>query len=315
MKPKFFNESLMSKITNIRHKEVNEEGLKVRHSDKTQPAHRDQEKMALFIIDAQNDFCVDSGTLFVPGSVEDNVRISNFIFKNLDNITNIMCTLDTHYIYQIFHPLWWIDQKGNHPDPFTLITADDIKSGKWMALKDPKWSLEYCEKLESQGKKNLCIWPEHCLLGTPGHAIVSALHEAIMYNSIGRTSMITYLTKGTLPNTEYYSIFSPEVKVNHPQGQFNTKFFKALVEHDKIYIAGQASSHCVLESILDMQKEMGGDKDLINKVYILEDCMSPVPNIEDQDGNTIVNFKQIVQDSFEQFKQDGMHIVKSIDDI
>ena len=64
-----------------------------------------------------------------------------------------------------------------------------------------------------------------------------------------------------------------------------------------------------------MKREIGNDKELLDKIYILEDCMSPVPNITDGKGNTIVDFKKIVEDSFEQFKADGMHIVKSNDNI
>jgi hypothetical protein len=64
-----------------------------------------------------------------------------------------------------------------------------------------------------------------------------------------------------------------------------------------------------------MKREIGNDKELLNKIYILEDCMSPVGNIEDEDGNTIVDFAKIVEDSFVEFKKDGMHIVKSTDKI
>lgn len=40
-----------------------------------------RKKNALLIIDAQYDFCNPNGSLFVPGAVEDNKRLANFILK------------------------------------------------------------------------------------------------------------------------------------------------------------------------------------------------------------------------------------------
>jgi nicotinamidase-related amidase len=121
-----------------------------------------------------------------------------------------------------------------------------------------------------------------------------------------------YLTKGTIPDTENYSVLSPEVKKpNIPGGTFNTKFYQALMDNDRIYIAGQASSHCVLETLKDLEREIGGDKKLLNKIYILRDCMSPVSAIKDGKGNIIVDFPKIANDALDDFANKGMNIINS----
>ena len=117
------------------------------------PAAEDKENLHLVIIDMQVDFCHPDGTLFVPGSVGDIQRTIEFIYNNAERITNITCSLDSHLPHQIFSPGWWVDGAGNHPAPFTLISYEDIKQGKWKPVVAPKQSTDYVKKLEEQAKK------------------------------------------------------------------------------------------------------------------------------------------------------------------
>ena len=62
------------------------------------------EKISLLLIDVQNTFCIPDFELFVggrsgSGAVEDNIRLCEFIYKNIGNITHIMATMDTHNAY------------------------------------------------------------------------------------------------------------------------------------------------------------------------------------------------------------------------
>ncbi len=51
-----------------------------------------------------------------------------------------------------------------------------------------------------------------------------------------------------------------------------------LMEYDRVYVFGQAKSHCVLSTLNDLQTHlMGTDPRLAEKIWILEDAMSPVP--------------------------------------
>lgn len=316
--PIFFDENKVGTIYQSRDEMVIREAEEYKKKNKPNPSTKDKYRIALFMIDVQNSFCdPQTGSLFVPGAVEDNLNICTFLYRNLNKITSCIASMDSHLPYQIFSPLWWINNNTKkHPQPFTLISADDIKQGKYSALFQPQESLEYCEELERTGKKILTIWPFHTMIGSVSHSINSAVYEAILYHSTIRTSQPTFLQKGTVPNTENYSVLSPEVKKpNHPQGGFNTPFLNALMKHDRIYICGEASSHCVMETIIDMKKEFAGDKDLLDKIYILEDCMSPVSPVTDEKGNVIVDFPKIAEQALEDFRNSGMHVVKSTDDI
>ena len=88
------------------------------------------------IIDAQITFCIPGGELFVGGrsgngAVEDNIRLCEFAYKNLDKITEIAPTMDTHLMAQIFHRHFWINDKDENPEPMSNITYDDVKNGIW----------------------------------------------------------------------------------------------------------------------------------------------------------------------------------------
>jgi nicotinamidase-related amidase len=315
MYPKYFDENNADKIYALNMPEIIKEATDYKKQNNVKSAALDKEKIGLFIIDAQNSFTNPNGSLFVPGSVEDNIRTAKFIYNNVDKLTSIYMSLDTHFTYQIFNPTWWKDSNGNYPDPFTIITYDDIKADKWRAQKDPVGSGNYVKELEQNGKKNLCIWPLHCLLGSSGHAVNSILHEAVKFQEVVKTSMVHYETKGTIPTTEYYSVLEPEVKQQMAGGTFNTRFYQTLMTVDKLYICGQASGFCVLETVESIKRQIGNDKSLLSKIYILRDCMSSVPAIQDDNGNIIVDCPKIANDAIDGWANIGINVVKSTDSI
>ncbi|MGB5595302.1 MAG: isochorismatase, partial [Crocosphaera sp.] len=108
-------------------------------------------------------------------------------------------------------------------------------------------------------------------------------------------------------------VLSPEV-LEDDKGQKiatkNTKFLEKLLSFDKIIIAGQAKSHCVAWTIDDLLTEIQHrDTNLAKKVYLLEDCTSPVV-VPD-----IIDFTPQAEAAFQRFSQAGMHRVKSTDPI
>ncbi len=71
------------------------------------PAGEDRFRVALLAIDVQNTFCIPDFELFVGGrsglgAVEDNRRLCEFIYRNLDVITQIFPTMDTHQLRRFF---------------------------------------------------------------------------------------------------------------------------------------------------------------------------------------------------------------------
>ncbi len=271
------------------------------------PAVEDKKKVHLVIIDMQIDFCHADGTLFVPGAGDDIRRTIEFIYNNAERITNITCSLDSHLPHQIFHPAWWADKDGNHPAPFTLITYEDIKKGTWRPLVAPVQSTNYVKTLEEQAKKTLTIWPYHVMMGGIGNALDPELWTAVIWHSLARKTQPTWLTKGSIPLTEHYSIIQPEVPVpGHPLGGKNKAFLDTLSDADIVLIAGEAESHCVLETVEDLVEDFGNKPNALQKIYFLRDCTSPVVHPD-------IDFHAIAMKQFAQFEKQGVNFVNSTD--
>ena len=274
-------------------------------ADSTKPASADQRRTLLWLVDIQIDFCfpAPTGRLTVPNALEDTCRTVEWIYRNTPAITHIAASLDTHTPFQIFYPSWWQAADGSHPAPFTIITADDVRRGKWRPVTEAKWSAYYVEELERSSRKQLMIWPYHCMEGSVGRALVPALSEAIMYHSAARMAQPTYLVKGTIAQTEYYSVLEPEVKYPaHPDGKLNEAFLKFLREFDAIYICGQARSHCVLETIHSVLRYYGDNPIVLNTLRFLDDCSS-----------SIAGFEESTERQIAEFAAKGIQLVKSTD--
>ena len=83
-------------------------------------------------------------------------------------------TLDSHHKYDIAHPGYWkVAETGEPPAPFTLITDEDVRAGKYIPsnVSNLAWAQSYTTSLAAKGSFILCIWPEHCLMGSAGHNV------------------------------------------------------------------------------------------------------------------------------------------------
>jgi len=242
------------------------------------PASEDKEKVFLLCIDFQNDF-MENGELGVPNSHKDVENVTRFIHTHLNKITKIGVSLDTHTPEQIFHPFWWVDAEGRHPAPFTIITYSDVLDGKWLPRKEKEKSLEYVQNLEKIGKKQLCIWPYHCIKGTFGASLEGQLANIVYFHSLVRQTEVKTVIKGESPVTEMYGIFKPEYDPNY---ELDVQLLEEITSYDKIFVAGEAKSHCVLESLYQMLDYMSKKGRETSQVYVLEDCMSSIPGFENE---------------------------------
>lgn len=273
------------------------------------PASDDQRRVLLLLVDAQVDFIHEDGALSVPGAVEDTRRTIEWLLRNVSQVTTVAASLDSHVPIQIFFPTWWADMEGAHPPPYTPISGDDVLNAKWRPLYQPAWSVEYVERLEEQARKQLMIWPYHTLIGTPGHGLTPALYEAIAYHSTARGTQPIFLHKGSIPETEHYSMLEPEVKVpNQPLGDLNTEFLDLIATYDLVYIAGQAKSHCVLETVTSMMRYFDGQPDVIGKLRLLTDCTSSV-------AHPTIDFDGMANEVLARYAERGLKLVRSEDAI
>ena len=282
------------------------------------PASSDAPRVAAFGIDVQVGFCTPGASLFVPGAVQDTQRAVEWIYRNLPTLTTLFFSLDTHHAFQIFHPAFWADPDGNPPPPFTSITADDLRAGRWTPRAPLDLALDYCERLEASGRYVLTVWPYHTLLGGTSHALVPAMMEAALYHALARQAEPRIVTKGSHPLTESYSVLSPEVTQVGGQtvGHFQQDLFDALLSHDRVYVFGQASSHCVRATLLDLRDRiLATDPKLLSRLYVLTDAMSPVtpPPLDPLPDS--LNFPAIAAHTLRDLASQGVHLVTTLEDV
>jgi len=294
------------------------------------PVVEDDPATALVLIDIQNTFCLPGFELFVGGrsgrgAVEDNQRLCEFMYRNLGRITQITATLDTHRPLHIFHALFLVDEEGEHPPANTMITHQDVRDGKWRvnpaAVKsqglDPKYAERflhhYTKELAEKEKFDLTIWPYHSMLGGIGHALVPAVEEASFFHSVARHTQLEFILKGRKTLTEHYSAVGPEVledQGGEVVAEKSTKLLRIVKNHDRVIIAGQAMSHCVAWTVSDLLDQiLEVDPSLAEKVYLLEDCTTPIV-IPD-----VIDFTEDAERAFNRFAEHGMHIVSSTDPV
>lgn len=294
------------------------------------PAHEDAFRICVLAVDTQNTFCLPEFELYVAGrsgtgAVDDNRRLCEFLYRNLGAITHLVATMDTHQALAIFHVLHLVDEEGEHPDPYTVVSAEDIERGRWRfnpAVASrlgiaPEYGqrhlLRYTRRLRETGKYELTIWPFHAMLGGIGHALVSALEEAIFFHSVARATQPRFEVKGNNPFTEHYSVLGPEVTEGpdgEPIADTNEALIDALLAFDAVIIAGQAKSHCVAWTIDDLLRAIDErERALARKVYLLEDCTSPVVVPGGAD------FTDDADAAFQRFSDAGMHVVRSTDPV
>ena len=334
--PDYFDPNTVGKVWRVPYQARAAEAAAYAQAHSIRPAYTDKVRVCLLAIDVQNTFCLPDFELFVGGrsgigAVEDTQRLCEFVYHHLDVITEIVPTMDTHAAAQIFHAVFWINDTGEHPAPMTLISFEDIEAGKWRVNPTVAKSLagstpdstagdqvsdvaafarHYAKQLSDKGKYPLTIWPYHSMLGGIGHALVPAFEEACFFHNLARTSQTLFEAKGDNPLTENYSVLSPEVINNEsdrPIAQKNDRLIQHLLSFDAVIIAGQAKSHCVAWTISDLLEEIRAiDSTLTSKIYLLEDCSSPVvvPGV--------VDFTEPAEHNYRQFAEAGMNLVKSI---
>jgi nicotinamidase-related amidase len=328
--PAHFEPSRVGEVWRVRYEDRAREAPAWAERHGLGPAFDDTSRVCLLAVDVQNTFCIPEFELFVAGrsgtgAIDDSRRLCEFVYRNLGVITQIVPSLDTHHALQVFHAIWLVDEQGNHPAPYTLVSAEDVEAGRWRANPAVARALgidadylqrhlaHYTRQLAEGGKYDLTIWPYHAMLGGIGHALVSAVEEAFFFHGVARQSQPDFQVKGDNPLTEHYSMLGPEV-TEGPDGDRlggkNTKLIEKLLTFDAVVVAGQAKSHCMAWTIDDLLEDDDvRERRLAERTYLLEDCTSPVvvPGV--------VDYTDEADAAFERYAAAGMHVVRSTDPI
>ena len=179
------------------------------------------------------------------------------------------------------------------------------------------------------------IWNNHCIEGTFGHEIAKELQEKLTEFSKISDKIVRYHIKGQNNLAEMYSIFSAESPVidddatelnkyvytgdkntNLPKEGAdsyesamkslnlntspNTIFVKYLLENkNKVYICGEAKTHCVKSSLIDLNELV--DEAKRENIYLLANMTSPIIGLPDDivEVSTKYGNKVIEADTYE----------------
>ncbi|SEL91007.1 Nicotinamidase-related amidase [Roseateles sp. YR242] len=238
----------------------------------------------LLIVDPQNDFCdIPGAALPVTGANADLLRLAEFINGAGQRLTDIVVTLDSHAVYGIERPAFWQTAEGGPVAPFTQITAQQVRDGAYAPRN--KLLAEhvrfYLAELEASPKQyRLMVWPTHCVTGTWGHNIHSAVSDALAAWETNALRVVEKVLKGRNPLTEQYSAVRAEVPLpDDPATGINHVLVDRIVGFGGLtFIAGEASSHCVAATAEDLLGAMTPERRA--EVVLLRDCMSPVVGFE-----------------------------------
>jgi nicotinamidase-related amidase len=220
--------------------------------------------------------------LAVPGAYEDCLRLAELIRRGSRGLDDITLTFDSHHAVGIERPTYWRKGDGGEVSPFTEITAAQVRSGEYLPrnLQLLDRTLAYLDSLEKRGRYKLMVWTVHCVTGTWGHNLQRDLEAAVRSWEVANCATSNKLTKGSNPFTEHYGAFEAEVPDPADESTRVDMAKIKMFQDSRVLIAGQASSHCVRESIYQLTRYIG-DSHLQNLI-LLEDAMSPVPGYEAQ---------------------------------
>ncbi|MGD9972089.1 MAG: hypothetical protein AB7S77_03420 [Desulfatirhabdiaceae bacterium] len=250
-------------------------------------------KACLLIVDPQNDFCHPNGSLFVDGADQDVIRLGAMIDRVGSKLDKIHVTLDSHHRLHVANPIFWRNSAGERPLPFTIITREDVRDGVWMPF-DPSLharALDYTEQLERNGRYQLCIWPEHCLIGTPGQTVADPVCQALLKWE-DRPAAVNWLTKGSNIYTEHYSAIQADVPdPTDPQTRLNTVLLDDLQSCDVIGFTGEALSHCVANTGRDFVANLAAET--IRKIHLITDCCSSVSGFKENADAFVSDMKAL----------------------
>jgi nicotinamidase/pyrazinamidase len=263
-------------------------------------------KIHLVVIDPQNSFCrqvdphqqqqVHDGELCVPGAWEDMRRVAALVQRLGGRLAAIHVTLDSHHLLHIAHPIWFRDTAGRHPEPYTIMreeqgriigsrndaNAKSRELGEFTTTR-PDFlgrTIDYLRQLAASRRYPHCIWPPHCLIGTPGHNVVAPLMAVLLDWCRSNLRRINLTMKGSNPFVEHFSAVRAEVPdQDDPQTHLNRRLLDTWLEADEILLAGEAGSHCLANTLKDVADELPDDS-FLKRCVLLSDGTSPVPGFE-----------------------------------
>lgn len=249
------------------------------------------------------------GELYIDGAEEDCERAAIFLRWLGRRATEVTLSIDTHDKMHIAHPMHWEYQGGEHPKPFSTLSGrvplQHVSSGtpndgdsfkrddrSLLTTSVPEMyegSQSHVSEQEPWGR--LTVWPEHCLTGSFETMIWPSILDAVHRWQTLVKKPVTWIRKGQTLQSEQFGIFrlagASKFTVR------GARILGRMAKADRIYVMGQARSHCVGESLSQMQDyfqaTFGVRNKLMSKVYLVGDCTRDVPSFEEESAARIRN--------------------------
>lgn len=238
------------------------------------------------MVDFQNDFCDPRGALFVPGADQDCVRVAEFLRVHAAHVDALYVSCDRHPRMHVAHPCFWRSLTGDALGPFDTVSFERLRSGACVPVRVGyvQTVAGYLAFRAYTGKGPLYLWPEHCVRGSWGQAVHPLIVEAVRFwQRAHRTRHPQFFFKGENPCVEQFSVLSSEYLAS--QGTADSLFVKRcqmLRAHERIFVAGEALSHCVVCTLQDMQRA-----GVLSRVSLLKDGSSVVPGFEQKTAASV----------------------------
>ena len=180
------------------------------------PADDGRARTALLLVDVQNTFCLPEFELFVGGrsgrgAIEDNERIVRLSLPQpRPHHADRRDARHPHRGPDL--PPRVLGGRGGRAPPAAHRHRARRRRERALAGQPPlaaavvaprrastsqAWALHYVRRLAEGGQYPLVVWPYHSMVGGIGHALVSAVEEAVFFHSIARQSPTRVEVKGT----------------------------------------------------------------------------------------------------------------------
>jgi len=184
----------------------------------------DKAKTALIVIDMQNDFVLSTGALYVKGAETIVGNIKRLVESN--RFGEVIFTKDWHPTTHMSFASNYRNTPTNSPlQPFTKIVYPAPAAGS------PP--LDVPEQV---------LWPNHCVIDTPGAEIVTELSSLTAGKKI--------ITKGSNADMDSYSAFFEN---DHKRATELDAYLKEK-KYDTLVFVGVATDFCVGSSANDAAK-------------------------------------------------------------
>jgi nicotinamidase-related amidase len=149
------------------------------------------------------------------------------------------------------------------------------------------------------------IWPYHTMQGTIGNALAAPVSEALAWHSAARNAQPNYIVKGLTLRTEFYGIFGAEITdPEDAASKLSVGLMDTIMQYDRVYIAGEAKSHCVLETVRQLVGHFAQQPEMLRKIHFLRDCTSSVQH-------PTIDFESIAEAELQLVEKMGVHMVSS----